>query len=197
MLSAHTPRTTTTTLQPGQSWFKQSKSGKNITPSPPTVVKVVTRVVRPTPAPLARLLAPSFSASSSVTSSSRASSVSDTATTTERKRKRTEEAPGPSSSKSTKRQRSSPSAQVIEHAKKPRGASTTARSKGKSALNVPPEVVYRKSRSRSVTAFEHADAPRERKTWTDEDGAVDEQLVSCEQVIKKLMPKYKACEDSS
>jgi H3 lysine-79-specific histone-lysine N-methyltransferase len=56
------------------------------------------------------------------------------------------------------------------------------------------EEVYRKSRSRSVTAFEHVDAPRERRTWCDEDGAVGEQIVNSADVIRKLMPKYKACE---
>ena len=70
------------------------------------------------------------------------------------------------------------------------------RQKGKSVVGAPPLEVYRTSRSRSTTAFEGSDAPvtSERKTWSDEDGDVGDDLSTCGEVIKRLMPKYRACE---
>ena len=193
MLTTRTSRTTTT-LEPGESWFKQSKSGKAFTPTQPTIITKLERVARP-PQPQARaLLKQSLPATPSVASSSRASSVS-VSSATDKKRKTPSDASERATSKPAKRRRDSPASNVSGNVRQQRNASAP-RQKGKSVVGAPPLEVYRTSRSRSTTAFEGSDAPvtSERKTWSDEDGDVGDDLSTCEKVIKRLMPKYRACE---
>ena len=76
--------------------------------------------------------------------------------------------------------------------------------RGDSLSAIPPDFqdVYRNSsRSRSTTAFDRLESARPdasrklqpRKTWCDEDGSVGEDFMTCEKVIRTIIPKYKAC----
>lgn len=211
MISAPSRRviTSTTILQPGESWFSSSKSpsAQAVTATP--VVTVVTRVVRkPAPAPkasssttMAQQLNKGHSSHSSSSSLTSLSSIDSPP----KKRKISERSSAASSSQSSKRRRTEdkPAIKVTAAPKtKKRVAEYVdddsdddyGPKRARSKLAAPlPEQVFRYSRSRSTTAFEQGETPRERKTWCDEDGAVGDVLISSESVVKDLLNSYKAC----
>lgn len=215
---------TTTTLSPSQWFSSKSgKAITHSTPTVITVVKRVARPAPPPKPPLTssklsmkhtttnasqqrtKVSAPppsrSSSSMSSLTSvSSESDSERDAPIT--KKRKSADALPRASGSgySSDAKKRRVVSASTVPRAKKRVSNDDDDEYRGSGPrtrpveMLTPEELVYRKSRSRSVSAFDHENASGERKTWSDEDGAVGDQLMSSEKVVKRLMHKYKACE---
>lgn len=180
-------------------FFSPSKVPKSGASTTSTVVVTTRLARRPVSTPRSVDRTSSLSPPSSSPYSSLTSSPVTSPPTPQKKRKSLPAGLSAVSSdlpREVKRLRTASTNEKPTRRKKKSSSQSSSRSGSRpSTLPPSPEPIYRSSRSRSTSTFNHPEEATSKRRWcTDEDGTPGPDHLSSEMVVKRLMKSYKACE---